>query len=100
MKDDLGILVTLEDGQSGYDIVGDYIGRYWRHNGDFVDTVVVYLEISYDGREYYPIYDVASPQNFDDILFDYDWWEGEKYIRLKGIKYLHELNIEGGVYTE
>ena len=90
MKDDLGILVTLEDGQSGYDIVGDYIGRYWRHNGDFVDTVVVYLEI----------YDVASPQNFDDILFDYDWWEGEKYIRLKGIKYLRELNIEGGVYTE
>lgn len=26
--------------------------------------------------------EVASPLNFDDIEFLYDWWEGEKFIKL------------------
>lgn len=99
MKDDIGVLITLNDGQNGYDVVGNYIKRYWKHY-NYEATVAIHLDVSYDGREYRSVYDTATPYHYDDMMFDYDWWEGEQYIRLKGIKYLQELNIEGGIYTE
>lgn len=99
MKEYFDLLVTLSKGQNGYDVVSNFIKNYWEQN-KLIDTVVVNLETSYNGKDFSPVHDVASPTyDFSDIEFDYDWWEGEKYIRLKGIKYLHELNIEGGIYT-
>lgn len=44
--------------------------------------------------------EVASPYNFDDIEYLYDWWEGEKFIKLFGIKSIAEIKIEGGIYEE
>lgn len=44
--------------------------------------------------------EVASPMNFDDIEYLYDWWEGEKYIKLFGIQSVDELDISGGIYAE
>lgn len=90
--------IELKNGQSGYDAVGEYIRRYWNHN--ITDTVIVSLGISYDGNAYDIRKEVASPMNFDDIEFLYDWWEGEKYIKLFGIKTVSELDISGGIYTE
>jgi len=43
---------------------------------------------------------IASPMNFNDIEFLYDWWESEKFIKLFGIKTVDELDISGGLYTE
>ena len=102
MKDDFDILITLSDGQNGYDIIADYIRRYWKHHAECDETAIINLETSYDGRKFYPVHDVASPISYldDDIEFGYDWWEGEKYIRIKGIKSIGELNIEGGIYSE
>ena len=37
---------------------------------------------------------------FNDIEYEMDWWEGEKYIKLFGIKSVNELDISGGIYTE
>ena len=90
--------IKLNDGQTGYDIVGEYIRRYWNHN--YQDTVVCSIGISYDGNSYEFLNEIAEPENFDDILFSYDWWEGQKYIRLCGIKAIDELDISGGIYTE
>lgn len=42
----------------------------------------------------------ASPCGFDDIEFLNDWWEGERYIKLFGVKTIEELDISGGIYTE
>lgn len=92
------IAIKLKDGQTGYDAVGEYIRRYWKHN--ITDTVIVSMGISYDGNTYDLRNEVASPMNFDDIEFLYDWWEGEKYIKLFGIKTVSELDISGGIYTE
>ena len=105
MKDDFSILITLSDGQDGYAVVADYIRRYWNHHAEYDETVIIYLETSHDGRKFYPVHDVASPitpiSYLDgNIEFGYDWWEGEKYIRIKGIKSIGELDIEGGIYSE
>lgn len=92
------IEIKLEEGQSGYDVVGEYIRRYWHHN--ITDTVIVSIGLSHDdGNTYELRNEIASPMNFDDIEFLYDWWEGEKFIRLFGIKSVSKLAISGGIYT-
>lgn len=35
--------IKLKDGQSGYNVVGEYIRRYWEHN--IYDTVIVSIHI-------------------------------------------------------
>lgn len=92
------IEIKLEDGQNGYNIVGEYIRRYWEHS--VYDTVVVALGTSYEGKVYTLHKEVASPYHFDDIEYLYDWWEGEKYIRIYGIQAIETLDISGGIYTE
>lgn len=90
--------IKLNDKQSGYDVIGEYIRRYWKHN--IYTTVVVSIGTSYDGQTYDLLKEVASPMNFDDIEYLYDWWEGEKYIKLFGIQSVDELDISGGIYAE
>lgn len=90
--------ITLKDGQSGYEAVGEYIRRYWGHN--ITDTVIVSLGVSFDGKTYDLVKEVASPDRFNDIEFLYDWWEGEKFIKLFGIKTISELDISGGIYEQ
>lgn len=88
--------IVLKDGQSGYDAVGEYIRRYWNHN--IIDTVIVSIGTSYDWNAYDLRKEVASPLNFDDIEFLSDWWEGEKFIKLFGIKAVGEFDISEGIY--
>ena len=90
--------IELKKGQSGYDAVGEYIKRYWDHN--ILDTVIVSIGISHDGVSYELHNEVASPMNFDDIEYLFDWWEGERFIKIYGIKMIGEINISGGIYTE
>lgn len=88
--------IELKDGQSGYDIVAEYIRRYWEHN--IYGTVLVSMGVSYDGDTYSLIKEVADPYNGDDVEFLYDWWEGERFIKLFGIKTIEEIDISGGLY--
>lgn len=92
------IEIKLEDGQNGYDIVGEYVRRYWKHN--IYTTVVVSLGVSYNGMTYELRKEIASPYNFNDVEYLYDWWEGERFIKLFGIKSVDELDISGGIYAE
>ena len=92
------IKIQLKDEQDGYDAVGEYIRRYWCHN--IRTDVVVSLRISHDGKTYETCKEVAAPYNFDDIEYLNDWWEGEKFIKILGIKAISELDISGGLYEE
>lgn len=96
-NDDFIIEIELKDGQSGYDAVGQYIRRYWKRN-NIVDDVIVSIDTSYDGNTYNSYKEIASPRNYNDIEFLYDWWEGERFIKLRGIKSVNELEIYGGIY--
>ena len=90
--------IKLQKGQSGYDVVDEYIRRYWKHNRR--EDVVVSLGISYGGRAYEFCNEVASPYNFDDIEYFSDWWEGQGFIKIYGIKAISEFDISGGLYEE
>ena len=91
------IEIKLKNGQTGYDVVGEYIRRYWKNNS-YTD-VIVCMDISDDGNEYYTYNEVATPaENFDDVMFLHDWWEGEEYIKLFGIKSIDDIDISGGIY--
>lgn len=90
------IEIKLKDGQSGYDVIEEYIRRYWHNNTH--STVIVSMETSYDGKTYYPYTTVGCPYEFDTVEFLHDWWEGEKFIRLLGIKDIAEIDISGGLY--
>lgn len=92
------VTIKINDKQSGYDVIGEYIRRYWDHH--YTDTVVCSIGISYDGESYEYHNEVASPYNFDDIEFLYDWWEGQQYIKLLGIVSIDEIDISGGIYPE
>lgn len=92
------INIKLKDGQTGYDVVGGYVRRYWEHNIE--DDVVISMGISYDGNCYDLLKEIASPYEIDIVEFLNDWWEGEKFIKLFGIMAVSELDITGGIYEE
>ena len=92
------INIILKDKQTGYDAVAEYIRRYWDHN--VVEDVIVSIGTSYDGINYCLSKEVASPLSLDDIEFLSDWWEGERYIKLFGIKTISEIDISGGLYDK
>lgn len=89
--------IILKDGETGYDAVGEYVERYWEHN--ITDDVIVSIGVSYDGNQYDLSKEIARPISFvKGVEFLYDWWEGQKYIKLFGIKIVQEIDIEGGIY--
>lgn len=90
--------IELKNGQTGYDVVEEYVRRYWKHK-EMTDTVVVSIGISRTGEVYEHINEVVSPCDCD-VEFLYDWWEGEKFIRIFGIKSLDGFNITGGIYED
>lgn len=90
--------IVLEKGKSGYDAVSEYIIRYWNHN--ITDTIIVSIGTSYDGVSYELRNEIACPMNFGEIEYLYDWWEGEKFIKIYGIKGIKEIEVLGGIYTE
>ena len=79
--------IVLNDGQSGYDVVGDYVRDHWRKT--YYSTAIVMMATSYDGKEYHQSHDVVSPfsdhNDIDSMEFLHDWWEGQKYIKIFGV---------------
>lgn len=92
------IEIELKDGQSGYEVIEEYIRAYWKRH--ILTDVIISIGTSYDGNTYNLTNEIASPMNFNDIEFRYDWWEGEKFIRLFGIRAVDEFDITGGIYTK
>ena len=93
--------IHLTNGETGYDAVGEYIERYWDHHG--MGDVVVALSISYDGINYDTDNEIVTPDTSGvKFMMEFlnDWWEGQKYIRIFGIKAVREMQISGGIYEE
>ena len=83
---------VLKDGQDGYEIVADCVLKYWEENG--YGTALVQIETSYDGKEYHEANHIVSPLWYGgEMEFDYDWWEGQKYLRIYGVKNIADIVI-------
>lgn len=83
---------------SGYDAVGSFIKRYWDNHR--TAPVVVRIGTSFDGMKFVIGNEVADPYLFEDVMFDYDWWEGERFIRIYGIRPLCDIEVYGGIEEE
>ena len=84
--------VVLDDKQTGYGVVGEYIQKYFEHH--CAENVIVSIEISRDGKNYERLNEVASPYNMYDVEYLNDWWEGERYIRVTGIQGISDIKIK------
>lgn len=84
--------IVLDDKQTGYDVVSEYVKRYWEHH--CTEGVIVSIEISRDGKNYECLNEVASPYNMYDVEYLNDWWEGEKYIKVTGIQSISDMKIK------
>lgn len=88
--------IFVTDGKSGYDVIADYVRRYWEYNT--YTNIIVSMATSYDNKKYYYHNEVVSPYNYDGIEWLNDWWEGEIYIKLYGIADINDFEIHGGLY--
>ena len=84
--------VVLDDKQTGYGVVSEYVKKYWEYH--CTEDVIVSIEISSDGENYECLNEIASPYNMYDVEYLNDWWEGEKYIRVTGIQGISDIKIK------
>ena len=96
------VKIVLEENQSGYDAVLEYIERFLDKE-ELMGVVAFTIATSYDDDDkdyikskHTEIVDV----DYDKVVWDNDWWEGEKYIKIFGIALLNDLEIKGGIYYE
>ena len=92
------ISIELIENQTGYDAVGEYIFRYWKRH--LTDDVIVRIGKSFDGVSYDIRNEFASPYGINDIMFASDWWEGERFISLYGIKLVNDVDVIDGIYDK
>ena len=89
------VKIVLEENQNGYDEVFKYIKRFLdkRHT----DGMVVFtISLSYDDNKYLKHTELVEV-DYEKVIYENDWWEGEKYIKLFGIELLRDLEIKGGM---
>lgn len=92
------IKIDRSMGENGYDAVAEYIVRFWDRSHPR-DTIVS-LGTSYDGKSYLLLKEIVFPSIAGWCDFPDDWWEGEQYIKLFGIKAVEDLDIDGGIYED
>ena len=96
------VKIVLEENQNGYNEVLKYINRFLDKE-ELMGVVAFTIATSYDDDDkdyikskHTEIVDV----DYETVVWDNDWWEGEKYIKIFGISLLEDLEIEGGIYNE
>ena len=80
---------------NGYEKVANYIERFWKSK--HVCNVLCLIGTSFDGADYCKTVEIASPdENHTGVEFLNDWYEGEPYVKVFGIKCVDEIEfIEG-----
>ena len=78
-----------------YTLVADCIRRFWKSK--HVCDVVCLIGTSFDGTDYCKTVEIASPdENLTGVEFLNDWYEGEPYVKVFGIKRVDEIEFTEG----
>ena len=78
-----------------YTLIADCIRRFWKSK--YVCDVVCLIGTSLDGANYCKTVEIASPdENYTGVEFLNDWYEGEPYVRVFGIKCVDEIEFTEG----
>lgn len=75
-----------------YETVANYIRSFW--HSKYVCDVVCLIGTSWDGVNYCKTVEVAFPdENMIDVVFLNDWYEGEPFVRIFGIKCVDDIEF-------
>lgn len=88
----------LKKDETGYGFVEKYVKRYWDMCVDC--DVLVAIETSYNGVQWRYGNQTATTDDSGSVIWMRDWWEGELYIRVYGIKDISEVDVYGGLFEE
>lgn len=84
------IEIKLDKHHNAYDIVGEYVERYWQEH--YYTDVIVRMATSYNGKIFAPFNEIVL-FNGDTIEYINDWWEGEEYLQIYGIIDIHKVTV-------
>ena len=80
---------------NGYETVSNCIKKFWLSK--YTCDVVCLIGTSFDGVNYCKTVEVAFPdENMTDVVFLNDWYEGEPYVKMFGIKCVDDIIFTTG----
>lgn len=91
------MMIVLNTNEIGYEAVNKYVEEYWNKHG--LDDAIVQMETSYDGIKWAQHREVVAPTCNRSSRWLWNWWKGEKYIKILSIVNISELNIEREHYN-
>ena len=75
--------------KDGYEIVADKVREYW--NNVYMMPITVAVALESDGSADEVVASPVSSENFEEVEFDYDFWEGEENVKVTKIAPLWDL---------
>ena len=92
------MMIVLDNREIAYDAVNEYVKEYWNKHG--WDDAIVQMETSYDGLIWDKHREVVTfISDKSNARWLWNWWQGEKYIKILSIVNISELNIEREHYN-
>lgn len=76
----------------GYDIVTEFVLKYWEQAKVYGSTVLVKIAYSFDSTNWDESNEIAYYSD-GAVLFHSDWYENQKYIRIYGLIDLEHLEV-------
>ena len=73
----------------GYEIVADKVREYWHEV--YLMPIDVAVAIECDGMIDEVVASPVSSENFEEVEFSYDFWEGEEDVKVRKIAPLWDL---------
>ena len=94
------IEIKLDTGQDAYEIVGEYVDRFFEHEKLMDDCIIrISLHNEFENKWYSPqneIREIDFINSDSGWVYLNDWWEGESAIRIYGIKFIRNTEILDG----
>lgn len=75
--------------KDGYEIVADKVREYWENS--YMMPISVAVAIESDGLADEVVASPISSENFKDVEFNYDFWEGEENVKVIKIAPLWDI---------
>lgn len=91
------IKIELKDGQNGYEEVSKLVKKSWYI---MPSTTIVEMEmVNNFNNDIDYCREICYPDGFcgNDIMWDNDWWEGQKIINVLSINSIYDLDLSKGV---
>lgn len=86
--------IRINDGENAYEKMRKLIRSGL---GSYYDTFLVRMYVSYNGVDWDKVTTLLNAV-YDVDEWDYDWWEGQKYIRLVG--YIQVDKIDDKIFDQ